>query len=106
MKSFEDMQVFGKEGFEAMVASSTAMTKGFQAIAQEVADYSRKSVEMGQGAFEKATAAPMSPSSPRPTSSARCTLPPPRKPTSLTSRLSPPSASRPLPSNHITSVIE
>ncbi|MBK8771699.1 MAG: phasin family protein [Rhizobiales bacterium] len=57
MKSFEDMQVFGKEGFEAMVASSTAMTKGFQAIAQEVADYSRKSVEMGQGAFEKATAA-------------------------------------------------
>ena len=57
MKSFEDMQVFGKEGFEAMVASSTAMTKGMQAIAQEVADYSRKSVELGQGAFEKATAA-------------------------------------------------
>lgn len=57
MKSFEDMQVFGKEGFEAMVASSTAMTKGMQAIAQEVADYSRKSVELGQGAFEKTTAA-------------------------------------------------
>ena len=57
MKSFEDMQVFGKEGFEAMVASGTAMTKGLQAIAQEVADYSRKSLEMSQGAFEKATAA-------------------------------------------------
>ncbi|MFT3671988.1 phasin family protein [Aestuariivirga sp.] len=57
MKSFEDMQVFGKEGFEAMVASGTAMTKGLQAIAQEVADYSRKSVELGQGAFEKVTAA-------------------------------------------------
>lgn len=57
MKSFEDMQVFGKEGFEAMVASGTAMTKGLQAIAQEVADYSRKSLEMSTGAFEKATAA-------------------------------------------------
>lgn len=57
MKSFEDMQVFGKEGFEAMVASGTAMTKGLQAIAQEVADYSRKSFELGSGAMEKATAA-------------------------------------------------
>ncbi len=57
MKSLEDMQVFGKEGFEAMVASSAAMTKGMQAIAQEVADYSRKSMELGQGAIEKATAA-------------------------------------------------
>jgi hypothetical protein len=36
MKSFEDMQVFGKEGFEAMVASSTAMTKGMQAIARKL----------------------------------------------------------------------
>ena len=34
MKTFEDMQVFGKEGFEAAVASSTALTKGLQAIAQ------------------------------------------------------------------------
>jgi hypothetical protein len=57
MKTIEDMQVFGKEGFEAAMASATAMTKGFQAIAQEVADYSKKSFEIGTGAFEKAVAA-------------------------------------------------
>jgi hypothetical protein len=57
MKTFEDMQVFGKEGFEAAVASGTALTKGFQAIAQEASDYAKKSVEVGQGAFEKLTAA-------------------------------------------------
>ncbi|MFO1034716.1 MAG: phasin family protein [Hyphomicrobiales bacterium] len=57
MKTFEDMQVFGKEGFEAAMASATAMTKGFQAIAQEVADYSKKSFEMGTGAVEKTLAA-------------------------------------------------
>ncbi len=57
MKTFEDMQVFGKEGFEAAVASGTALTKGVQAIVQETADFSRKSVELGQGAFEKVTAA-------------------------------------------------
>ena len=33
IKSFEDFQSFGKDGFEAYVASATAMTKGFQAIA-------------------------------------------------------------------------
>ena len=57
MKTFEDMQVFGKEGFEVAVASSTALTKGLQAIAQEASDYAKKSAEAGQGAFEKLTAA-------------------------------------------------
>ncbi len=57
MKSFEEFQSFGKDGYEAFVASSTALTKGFQAIAQEAADYSRKSFEKGTAAFEKATAA-------------------------------------------------
>ena len=38
MKSFEEFQTFGKDGFEAYVASSTAVTKGMQAIAQETAD--------------------------------------------------------------------
>ncbi len=57
MKSFEDIQVFGKEGFEAAVASSTAVTKGFQTMAQEAADFSRKSLELGTGAFEKVVAA-------------------------------------------------
>lgn len=57
MKSFEEFQSFGKDGFEAYVASSTAMTKGLQTIAQEAAEFSRKSFEKGTAAFEKATAA-------------------------------------------------
>ena len=57
MKSFEEFQTFGKDGLEAYVASSTALTKGIQAIAQETADFSRKSFEKGTAAFEKLTAA-------------------------------------------------
>lgn len=56
MKSFEEFQSFGKDGFEAYVASSNALTKGFQAIAQEAADFSRKSFEKGTAAFEKLSA--------------------------------------------------
>ncbi|MFM8746190.1 MAG: phasin family protein, partial [Aestuariivirga sp.] len=52
MKSFEEFQSFGKDGFEAYVASSSALTKGFQAIAQEAAEYSRKSFEKSTAAFE------------------------------------------------------
>lgn len=57
MKTFEDAQTFGKEGFEAFVAAATAMTKGYQAIAQEVADFSKKAVELNTATFEKAAAA-------------------------------------------------
>ncbi len=57
MKSFEDLQSFGKDGFEAYVASATALTKGFQTIAAETADYSRKSFEKSAQAFEKVLAA-------------------------------------------------
>jgi len=57
MKTFDDAQNFGKQGLEAFVASATAMTKGYQAIAQEMADFSRKAVEMNTATFEKATTA-------------------------------------------------
>ena len=57
MKSFEEFQSFGKDGFEAYVASSSALTKGFQTMAQEAADFSRKSLEKGTAAFEKLSAA-------------------------------------------------
>lgn len=56
MKSYEEFQSFGKDGFEAYVASSNALTKGFQAMAQEAADFSRKSLEKGTAAFEKLSA--------------------------------------------------
>jgi hypothetical protein len=57
MKPFEDVQVIGKEGFDAYVASATAMTRGFQAIAQESADYSKRSFERGSAAMEQILAA-------------------------------------------------
>ena len=57
MKSFEEFQTFGKDGFEAYAASSTALTKGMQAMAQETAEFSRKSFEKGTAAFERLTAA-------------------------------------------------
>jgi hypothetical protein len=57
MKSFEEIQAYGKDGFEAMTASTTALTKGYQAVAQEVADFSKKSFEKNAGVWEKAVAA-------------------------------------------------
>lgn len=57
MKSFEEFQTFGKDGFEAYVASSAALTKGAQTIAQETAEFSRKALEKSTAAFEKASAA-------------------------------------------------
>ncbi len=57
IKSFEDMQSLGKDSLDAYVASATAMTKGFQAIAAETADFSRKSFEKGSQVFEQASQA-------------------------------------------------
>lgn len=57
MKNFEDVQNVGKEGFDAWVASATALTKGYQAVAQEVAEFSRKSLELNTQTFEKAVSA-------------------------------------------------
>ncbi len=53
----ETFQTFGKDNFEASVASATAVTKGLQNIAAEVADYSRKAFERGAQTFEKVVAA-------------------------------------------------
>jgi hypothetical protein len=57
MKTFEDMQTFGKEGYEAAMASAAAMTKGYQQMAQEMADYTKKSFEMTSATMEKALGA-------------------------------------------------
>jgi len=57
MKSFEQFQAFGKDGFEAYIASATAMTKGFQAIAAEAAEFQRKSFEKGAAILDKVIAA-------------------------------------------------
>ncbi len=57
MNNFEDAQKIGKQGFEAFVASATAMGKGYQAIAQEMTDFATKAVEHNKVTFEKATSA-------------------------------------------------
>ena len=57
MKNFEDFPAFGKQQFDASVASATAFTKGMQNIATEVAEYSKKSFEDSAAVVEKAAAA-------------------------------------------------
>ncbi len=57
IKSFEEIQAFGKEGLEAYVTSATAATKGMQSIATEAVDFSRKSFEQNAAVFEKVLAA-------------------------------------------------
>jgi hypothetical protein len=53
MKSFEDMQKFGKDNVEATMKSMGALHKSAQAIAVEMADYSKKALEDGATATEK-----------------------------------------------------
>ena len=57
IKSFEDVQDYGKQGFDAWMASATAMTKGFQAVAAETAEYSKKSFEKSTAALQEIMAA-------------------------------------------------
>jgi hypothetical protein len=57
MKSFDEFQVFGKDGVDAYVASATALTKGLQTMTAETVDFSRKAFEKSSEAFEKAASA-------------------------------------------------
>jgi phasin family protein len=51
--NFEHFQKLGKENAEATVACFGAMSKGFQKIAVEIADYSKKVFDEGTAATEK-----------------------------------------------------
>lgn len=53
VKNFEDLQKVGKENVEIAMKSMGALSKGSQAIAVEVADYSKKAFEDGTAALEK-----------------------------------------------------
>jgi hypothetical protein len=55
---FEDLQKAGKDNLDVAMKSGSAFTKGFQALATETADYSRRTFESGAKAFEKLAAAP------------------------------------------------
>jgi phasin family protein len=49
----EEMQKFGKDNMEMALTSLGAWTKSAQAIAVEVADYSKKSVEDSAAAWQR-----------------------------------------------------
>ena len=53
VKNFEDLQQVGKENVDIALKSFGALSKGTQAIAVEVADYSKKAFEDGTAALEK-----------------------------------------------------
>ena len=53
MKTFDDLQQAGKENVDSTIKTMGALSKGVQAIAVEVADYSKKSFEDGTAALEK-----------------------------------------------------
>jgi phasin family protein len=53
VKNFEDMQKLGKDNMDATLTSFGVLSKGFQTIAVEMADYSRKAFEDGTAAAEK-----------------------------------------------------
>jgi hypothetical protein len=53
VKNLEDMQKLGKDNMDATMSSMGALSKGFQTIAVELADYSKKMFEEGTAATEK-----------------------------------------------------
>ncbi|MGE0612832.1 MAG: phasin family protein [Hyphomicrobiales bacterium] len=53
MKGFEDFQKLGKDNFESAVKTFGEVNKGFQAIATEFTDFSKKAFEDGTATFEK-----------------------------------------------------
>lgn len=53
INAFEDIQKYGKENLDLAIKAFGVQQKGVQAIASEVADYSKKTVEVGSAQFEK-----------------------------------------------------
>lgn len=53
LKNFEDFQKFGKDNVDVAMKQFGSVSKGWQAIATEFADYSKKSFEDGSAALEK-----------------------------------------------------
>ena len=53
VKNFEDIQKLGKDNMDATLTSLGVLSKGFQTIAVEMADYTRKAFEDGTAAAEK-----------------------------------------------------
>jgi hypothetical protein len=57
IKNLDDMQKFGKDNMDVSLKTLGAVSKSFQAIAVETADYAKKAFEEGTAATEKLAAA-------------------------------------------------
>ena len=57
LKNFDDLQKFGTDGADVVFKQFGAVSKAFQAIATEVADYSKHSFEATAAAAEKLVSA-------------------------------------------------
>jgi phasin family protein len=53
LKNFEDIQKLGKDNVDVAMKQFGTVSKGWQAIATEFTDYSKKSFEDGSAALEK-----------------------------------------------------
>jgi phasin family protein len=53
MVKVEEIQQYGKEQFETVVASANTLQSGFQAIATAYGEYTKKSLEDGKSFVEK-----------------------------------------------------
>ena len=53
LKNFEDFQKLGKDNMDTYMKQFGTVSKGWQAIATEIADYSKKSFEEGSAHLEK-----------------------------------------------------
>jgi|SRR5581483_9384942 len=53
LKNFEDFQKLGKDNMDHAMKQFGTVSKGWQAIATEVADYSKKSFEESSATLEK-----------------------------------------------------
>jgi hypothetical protein len=53
LKNFDEVQKLGKDNMDIAMKSLGAVSKGVQAIAVEMADYSKKAFEDGSAATEK-----------------------------------------------------
>ncbi len=51
--NFEEFQKYGKEQLEAATSVASTLAKGFQTIAAETTDYSKKSLESNSAFVEK-----------------------------------------------------
>ena len=57
MNGLDEIQKFGQESMDRALKSFGAVSQGFQSIAVEVADYSKRSIDEGTSALESLLAA-------------------------------------------------